>query len=288
MTEIGAPIAVPNDTARVGRDGLLRLGFERVADRSALTRCRWTMPLQVLAPVALDDRAAVVSVVNPTGGLLGGDRLTIDVDASSTTHACVTTPSATRVYRTAGEPALQDVRLRIAPDACVEWVPDHTIPFPDSSFRQRIDADVDERAVLVLIDAFAAGRIARGEAWRFRSLESALTIRDAQGLIFVDRFALAAPTAEQWSALGFAEGRPYFGSFVVIADTGIDRFVAAAREIGAQSGGIALGAAQLRRRGAVVRYLAGDAPGLTALLDALWAAARRTVLGLPPLALRKA
>jgi len=32
------------------------------------------MPLQVMAPVALDDPAAVVCMLNPTGGLVGGDR----------------------------------------------------------------------------------------------------------------------------------------------------------------------------------------------------------------------
>jgi hypothetical protein len=43
----------------------------------------------------------------------------------------------------------------------------------------------------------------------------------------------------------------------------------------------------LPRRGAVVRCLASSAPALTDLLDALWAVARRDILGLPALALRK-
>src|SRR2546422_1747450 len=49
--------------------------------------------------LALDDRAAVVSVLNPTGGLVGGDRLAIDVVVGPAAHACLTTPSATKVYR---------------------------------------------------------------------------------------------------------------------------------------------------------------------------------------------
>src|SRR5207237_970407 len=75
-------------------------------------------------------------------------------------HAVLTTPSATRVYRTEGEPTVQSVRLSVGPRAVVEWVPDHTIPFAGSALRQSIDVDLDETAGLILVDAFSAGRIA--------------------------------------------------------------------------------------------------------------------------------
>src|SRR3989304_2140688 len=65
------------DPARVGRDGALALRFERRGPATVLSGCRSTLPLQVLAPVALEDPAAVVSILNPTGGLVGGDRLPI-------------------------------------------------------------------------------------------------------------------------------------------------------------------------------------------------------------------
>src|SRR5207249_543010 len=93
------------------------------------------LPLQVLAPLALDDAAAIVSILNPTGGLVGGDRLVVDVAVGAGAHACLTTPSATKVYRTAVGPAEQAVRLTLAPGARLEWVPDHTIPFARASPR---------------------------------------------------------------------------------------------------------------------------------------------------------
>src|SRR2546422_6053420 len=131
--------------------------------------------------LALDDRAAVVSILNPTGGLVGGDRLAIDVVVGPAAHGCLTTPSATKVYRTAGAAAEQSVRLRLGAGAILEWVPDHTIPFAGSAFRQAIDCEVGDGATLLVMDAFAAGRIARGEAWGFALLESAVTVRDHRG-----------------------------------------------------------------------------------------------------------
>lgn len=272
-------------TTRVGRDGALGLRVERRGAVSVLAASRFTLPLQVLAPVALDDAACVVSLLNPTGGMVGGDRLTIDVHVAAGAHACLTTPSATRVYRTAGEPAEQRIRLTLAPGAVCEWVPDHTIPSDGASLCQTLDAEVGEGATLIAIDAFAAGRVARGEAWRFARLDSTLSVRDGRGLVLHDRLALEGRSG--WAELGFAESRPYFASIVLIGEAGLDDVITELPAALARITGAVAGAARLARRGLLVRCLAADAPALTAALASIWALARRRLLGLPPLALRK-
>jgi urease accessory protein len=269
--------------SRVGRDGRLALTFERRGARTVVTRSRYTLPLQVLAPVALDDAAAVVSMLNPTGGLVGGDCLTIDVEVAAGAHACLTTPSATKVYRAQAAPAVQRVALRVASGAQLEWVPDHTIPFAGAALRQTLEAEVGAGAALVVVDAFAAGRVARGEAWRFALLDSALSVRDARGRILHDRFVLRGGAPH---GLGMAEGRPYFATIVVVADTGIAAFAERVTELDG-SGEAEVGVGTLSRRGAVVRCLAPDAPTLGETIERVWSAARGEVLGMPPLALRK-
>ncbi len=277
--------------ARVGRDGALRLSFERRGVATVVADCRFSLPLQVLAPVALDDPAAVVSILNPTGGLVGGDRLAIDVRAGARAHAVLTTPSATRVYRAEGEPTVQTVRLSIGPRAVVEWVPDHTIPFAGSALRQAIDVELDGTAGLILVDAFAAGRIAVGEAWRFALLESAISIRDPSGWLLHDRFVLRGPTGKDdpaFDGLGFAEARPYFASIAVVGAFDRDRFAADVQGLTADGGSAtSLGVAALPRRGTLVRCLAPSAPALLEAIEGCWRLARRAVLDLPPLALRK-
>ncbi len=269
--------------ARVGRDGRLALGFERRGARTIVSRCRYTLPLQVLAPLALEDAAAVVSILNPTGGLVGGDSLVIEVDVAPGAHACLTTPSATKVYRAESAPATQDVALRVSAGARVEWVPDHTIPHAGAAFRQVLGAEVAEDAALVLVDAFAAGRIARGEAWRFTLLDSTLTIRDRSGPVLHDRFILRDGGPR---GLGVTERRPYFATVVVVADRGVAAFAERVAALD-DDGDVDVGAGLLARRGAVVRCLAADAPALARAVDAVWAAARVEVLGVPPVGLRK-
>src|SRR2546430_15491630 len=152
-TSSGRPQAAAPEPAGVGRDGGVSLALERRGGAPVLGRCRYSLPLQVLAPLALDDCAAVVSVLNPTGGLVGGDRLAIDIVVGPAAHACLTTPSATKVYRTAGAPAEQHVRLRLGVGAILEWVPDHTIPLPGSAFRHAIHCGPDDDPTLILAEA---------------------------------------------------------------------------------------------------------------------------------------
>src|SRR5216683_1909987 len=84
-----------------------------------------------------------------------------------------------------------------------------------SKLRQTLHADLAADARLIVVDAFAAGRVARGEAWRFNHLESAVSIRDGAGWLFHDRFVLRGGGG--YDGLGFTESQPYFATVVVIA-----------------------------------------------------------------------
>src|SRR2546428_12860949 len=91
----GAGLTPATTASRVGRDGALALRFERRGDRSVLAGCRWRLPLQVLAPLALDDAAAIVSLLNPTRRPLGGDPLLPHAPVRPRAHPRPPTPPAT-------------------------------------------------------------------------------------------------------------------------------------------------------------------------------------------------
>ena len=271
--------------ARVGRDGALSLCFERRGPATVLAGCRFTLPLQVLAPLALGGAGAVVSMLNPTGSVLGGDHLRIDVRVETGAHALLTTPSATRVHRTDGPAAVQEVSLRVAPGAVMEWVPDHTIPYAGSAYRQSIRAHVGPGASLILLDAFAAGRVARGERWRFRVLESGLTITDDDGWLLHDRFVLTG--AGGWDGLGFSEGALYLATMAVVTPAPEDDVTSAAREALAAAVDVRGGVGRLPRRGILIRCLAETAPALGDGVRAVWEAVRAAAFGAAPIDLRK-
>ncbi|MFX5960938.1 urease accessory protein UreD, partial [Acinetobacter baumannii] len=60
-------------------------------------------------------------LLHPPGGVAGGDQLQIDVTVEPGAHALLTTPGATRWYKSQGRPAAQRVRLRVEEGAILEW-----------------------------------------------------------------------------------------------------------------------------------------------------------------------
>ncbi|MDZ7590769.1 MAG: urease accessory protein UreD [Rubrivivax sp.] len=68
-------------------------------------------------------------LVHPPGGMVGGDRLQIDVTLGEGSHALVTTPGATRYYRSTGALASQQAVLRVAGGARLEWLPLETLAY---------------------------------------------------------------------------------------------------------------------------------------------------------------
>ena len=81
-------------------------------------------PLRILQSLYPEGDAVCHNVlVHPPGGLVGGDTLDITATVGPGAHGLVTTPGATRFYRSTGEPALQRTHLTLAEGARLEWLP---------------------------------------------------------------------------------------------------------------------------------------------------------------------
>jgi urease accessory protein len=273
---------------RVGRDGYLRLGFERRGERTVLVERRFTLPLQALEPIDLDGSgAATLMLLNPTGGILGGDALDTSVALGAGSRVCLTTPAATRVYRSAGSRAVHRLRASVGEGARLEYVPDHLIPSPGARLRQATEVTLAAGATLLLAEAWAVGRVARGEQWCFDELDLGLLVRDERGLVLKERSVLECARRD---GLGGAEGFGYLATFVAVAPfagrwSDLARKLAGALD--ALDGGARFGVSALGRGGVLARVLCPSAPALEAAVLALWAESRKLLLGLAPLALRK-
>lgn len=261
-----------------------------------LTQRRYALPLQVLEPMELEAGASTLMLLNPTGGVLGGDRLHTEVRLGAGSHACLTTPSATRVYRSAGPPAVLTFRASLGVGARLEYVPDHLIPSPGARVRQVTELVLEPGAVALVLDAWSVGRPARGERWDFAELDLALSASDAGGPILRDRACLGGSSF--WDGPGGAEGHAYIATFAAVGSaTGGDLagrrpgWEAVASELTARAAALAddarVGVSALGRGGVLARVLAHSAPALLEATDALWTVSRRRLFDLPPLSLRK-
>lgn len=124
---------------------------------------RHTGPLRVLQRLYPEGDAICHHVlVHPPGGLVGGDGLTLDAQLDAGAHALVTTPGATRFYRSEGAPATQQVNLHLADGARLEWLPMESIAHPGCEGVNRVTMDLAPSAELMGWDVLALGLPASG------------------------------------------------------------------------------------------------------------------------------
>ena len=227
-------------------------------------------------------------LLNPTGGVLGGDSLSTSVRLGSGAHACLTTPSATRVYRTSRLPAVQETTIHAGENAVLEYLPDHVIPHAGSSFRQLLRVNLSSSSRAILFDSFAAGRIAHGERWQFRDYDSRMEIFAADEPVFVNRTWIEPRLRVPQDFAGL-EGFDYVAGVIFAGGdfTEWKPLADALWSLLAERPGIYGGVSLFARGGCIARFLARTASDLAETNLALWTAARPLLLGKPAFDLRK-
>lgn len=273
---------------RVGRDGFLDLRFERRFGRTTLAQCRFKLPLQALTPLELADGTAYLMLLNPTGGLVGGDFLFTRIIQEADTRVCLTTPSATRVYRTRNQPAVQETVIQMGERALLEYLPDHVIPYGHSKFHQSLRVEMGRGSRAIFWDALAAGRVACGERWNFHEVDSQTEMFLCDRAVFLNRTRIR-PSDLHPKRLGFTDGFNYLATLVIVADE-FDAWNDAIAAMDAElrdmpqvyGGGSVLG-----RGGCVFKLLARSASDLGLAQTALRGCARQIVFGSPAVDLRK-
>lgn len=127
------------------------------AERSVL-RFVHDGPLRVLQSLYPEGDAICHNVlVHPPGGLVGGDTLDIRVTVGRGAHGLVTTPGATRFYRSSGACALQQSHLRLETGARMEWLPLETILYNGCRAENHLSFDLAPDAELIGWDITALG-----------------------------------------------------------------------------------------------------------------------------------
>src|SRR5258708_6243549 len=218
-SSIGFGASSSSKPERTGRDGFLDLAFSREGQRTVLTRRRFTHPLQALAPVRFPDGSLCLMMLNPSGGMVGGDRLITTIELGPQASALLTTASASKAYRTLRDPAFQKTAVNLGEGATLEYLPDHLIPHPGAAVRQSLRVEMAPHSRAIVYDAIAAGRIGRDERWAFRELTSEVIIRRKSQPIYLNRSRII-PEIQPLTQLGWMEDFNYLASIIVVGEAG--------------------------------------------------------------------
>jgi urease accessory protein len=255
----------------------LALGYEFDAGRTVLAHRHHRGPLVVQKALYPEgDAVCHTIVVHPPGGIAGGDRLEIRASAGSSSHVLLTTPGAAKWYRANGREASQKVRLDIADNAIVEWLPQETIVFDAGQARIDMTIELQRNARYFGWDIAVLGRRASGERFESGALRQATTIRHGGRELYVERAMIPGGDALLDSPVGLA-GCHVFGTLFATGKACGDALLDACREL-APEDGARHGVTRLPEV-LIARYLGGSPQAARFYFAALWSRLRPWLAG---------
>ena len=190
-------------------------------------------------------------LINTSGGLAGGDRIDIDVEAAG--DVCITTQAAEKIYRSLGSETRVSTRLKVETAAKVLWLPQEAILFDGSCLRRSFDAELDGDATLLAVESVVLGRKAMGENLNAFSFRDHWRIRRNGKLAFADDVRLNAAGEIGAAALNGAGAM----ATIVLIRPDAENFLEPLREIIGTSGGVSAWDGKL-----IARLIARDGFGL--------------------------
>jgi urease accessory protein len=173
------------------------------------------------APVHLskphdEEGVLVVNIVNPTAGLLAGDRVRYDVMVDTGARVLLTAPSASRAHRIIEGDARMVQEFRVASGGWLESWPEMFIPQGGARYRQQTALRVEEGGEALLVEMIAPGRTASGEVFAFAKLEWETDIFLGDAKIARERYTLT-PDSPTLAAMRIQFAEAYYASCFAVS-----------------------------------------------------------------------
>lgn len=266
--------------ARAGWQARLALRFERRDLATRLVLRSHEGPLCVQRPLYPQSEAVCHAIVlHPPGGIAGGDELEMRVAVGAGAHALVTTPGASKWYRSNGPRAQQRATLTVEDDGVLEWLPQESIVFDHANADMRTTITLGERATLIAWDILCFGRAARGEQFDHGRVGMGVDIQRGDRRLWLERGLFEGGARVMTSPVGLA-GCGVTGTLIAASSRLTPALLNACREIAPTQGshGVTLLPELL-----VARYLGDSAEAARAYFAQIWAALRPSLNGMAPM-----
>lgn len=199
-----------------GWQGYLNLNLRHRAGKTVPVHTQTAAPLRLQRPFYPEGSEVCHSViVHTAGGIVSGDRLTLNLQLEPNSHGLITTAAANKIYRSTGTIACQQTTLQLAAQTRMEWFPRETIVFNGANFQQSLRVELDKGAIWLGWDITRFGRSARGEQFLSGQWQSQTEVWRAGRPLWIDRQQLHGGSKSLTSPHGL-DSYPVVGSFALI------------------------------------------------------------------------
>lgn len=263
--------------SRVRVEGRAELSWVSRNGETGIGRHYNTDPLRLLFPRTETGQPQTAVLLTTSGGLVGGDRLDIEVSAADDADGLVMTQAAEKVYRSAGPETRINIDFDGGPSSSLEWLPHETILFDGARLSRRTRLNLADGARAIAGEMLVLGRIASGEVLTTGAVRETWEVRRNGRLIWADAFRVDGDWRRVLNAAAGLAGATSMATIICAAERPELARDAARRAIDRhESDGLRAGASIISGL-VVVRFLAADPRALRRAFAETWGGLRSVV-----------
>ena len=279
-------------SAGLGKNGFIRFRMEKGSNgRTTMRDVDRRAPFLALKARHWDEDIPEMScmyICTTGGGMLQGDRYSIEVVVEEDACAYVSTQSANKIQAMDANYAVQAQTVRVKDNAYLEYMPDLTIPCKNARFLTDTRIEVGDNATVLYSEVLVPGRIhhREDEYFGFDVYSSCIRAYDKQDReLFCEKFVIN-PKLQDLAQIGMMQGFDVYGNVVLLTQKHFSDEIFA--QIGAEFSikeQLASGLSRLPNdAGLVFKVLGADVKVVRDRIYEFWAVVRKVVrgAGLPP------
>ncbi len=246
-------------------EAFLKLELRCGQEKTHLVPIKRYGPLTVQRPFYPEQACCHVYLLHPPGGIVGGDRLDLQVVSDEYSNGLMTTPGAAKYYLSAGDTAYVTQQFEVASGAHLEFLPQENIYFPGAQVSSKTSIDVALGSRFMLWEKHCFGRPANNELFSSGQLNSKIEVRQEGRLLFTEIQRVDADELVRTSGM---RHYPVMGSFLIY---GMDFEKSTLRDLQAinPSDGVS-GISQPQPQLLIARYLGNSTHDIDAYFTGLW------------------
>lgn len=254
----------------------LDVHFAQREGKTKVAHCAHFGPLRIQRAFYPETNGtAHLYLLHPPGGVAGGDHLTTQIESGESTRALVTTPAATKLYRSSGPRAVVQQILTVRKGAILEWLPQETIAYSGAQVDLKTLVHLEEEAQFIGWEILCLGRPAAGDTFERGHIGQRFEVWQNHAPLYIDRLLVGEGTSTRGAVWGMNNKSVVATMLITTQDHGLLSLIRHALDMVQMPLG-ALGCTALRGL-TLIRYLGNSAAECFAALVRVWEAVRPVI-----------
>ena len=270
-----------NVSSRISVNSSARLTFfSDKGQNTCLGNLYQTDPQRILFPNTSIGDITQAALVTTSGGLVGGDRISIDIEMGKNTRAIVLPQAAEKIYRSSGLDTKIGITFSLEDRSWLEYLPQETILFQGSRLSRQTKINLSKGARAFVGEILVFGRFGYGEKFNDGLIQDSWEIYKDGNNIWADSFYMEDHIQDIMSSSAGLNNAQAIATAVYVGPDAEENLGIARKILSSSNEDVLMGATYVNET-LVIRWISNNTLNLRNEFGRFWSSFRNQVEDLP-------